>query len=246
MKKVEKENLRQNLQKLEYSETRNLACYLISLFYKSGCIYFCSRPKINRLLTIYKLASISFNEDCFKYGFNIDSTYIFVGSYIYMIERDVYYNCNYDENGKLVYLSNDNKDFYNGNFTHNSTIPNWYHMDEYDINSSQKRLLEIIFRKFASYSVGDLGMMIDELHHNIPFERKNDEFGFAFNYLDKEKLKQFLNSESNNELYKNNEVFNFAKIIVNEYIPDNIFDYDNECIANKVLKLVNKEEKVKK
>ena len=238
MKNDEKEEIKQTIEQCEYKETRNLACYLISLFYKSNCIYFCSRPKINRLLTIYKLASINFDKDCFKYSINIDAPYICIANFIYLIDRDVYLNIELDNKFKLIHLSQDNKEFYNGDFTADNAIPNWYHFDESEINSNQKRLLEILFRKFASYSVGDLAKMIDELHHNIPFERKSDEFGFAFNYLDKEKLKQFLNSESNNDLYKNNEVFNFVKVIVNEYIPDNIFDYDNQGIANKVLKII--------
>ena len=246
MKNAEKEKIKQMLERQEYSETRNLACYLISLFYKSNCIYFCSRPKINRLLTIYKLASVDVDENCFKYSINIDAPYIFVANFVYLIDRDVYLNIKLDDKFKLIHLSQDNKEFYTGDFTSDQTIPNWYHINENEINSNKKRLLEIIFRKFASYSVGDLAKMIDELHHNIPFERKKDEFEFAFNYLNKEKLKQFLNSDSNNELYKKNEVFKFVKIIVNEYIPDNIFDKENKGVANKVLKLINTEEQIKK
>ena len=134
----------------EIFETEKLACYLISLFYKSNCKYFCSRPKINRLLTIYKLSAIRFHSDCFHYYFNIDGPYIGIGGFIPLIDRDVYLNFK-TENGKIEFISNDNKKYFSDKFNEAVSIPQKYCVDKKEISKSKRDLLEIIFRKFASY-----------------------------------------------------------------------------------------------
>lgn len=40
-------------------------CYLISLYYKTGCKYPCTRSKINKLLIIFKLCFIKNNLKTF-------------------------------------------------------------------------------------------------------------------------------------------------------------------------------------
>jgi len=54
----------------------SVAYYLIYLYYKTGCKYYCYRGLINRLLTIYKLCGISYNMNFF------DDCFIIRGSYI--------------------------------------------------------------------------------------------------------------------------------------------------------------------
>lgn len=82
--------------------------------------------------------------------------------------------------------------------------------------------MEAIFRKFGSYPISDLAKMLNELHHNIPFEKKVDEFNFVYNYLDSDKFLEFLNSEHSNNLYKDNEIFNFIKRFNNMTFNKNI------------------------
>lgn len=218
----------------ENLEIEKLACYLISLFYKTNRKYFCSRPKINRLLTIYKLSSINFDPDCFHYYFKVDAPYMIIGGFVYLIDRDVYFNFG-TVNNRIQLMSEDNKEFFDGKFNEIDSITNPYRVNENDINDMKKNLLEIIFRKFASYSVGDLGKMINELHHSIPFEKRVDETNYVYNHLESNKFIEFLNSKYNNELYQNNEVFKFIKIIVNEFKIDVM---NNNIVVNHVLKLV--------
>ena len=216
-------------------EINELACYLVSLFYKTNCKYFCTRPKIKRLLTIYKLSSINFDPDCFHYIFFVDDQQMTITSYISsIVERDVYFNIG-TVNGKLQIMSEDNREFFDENFSETISVPNKYIVNENEIDKIKRDLLEIIFRKFGSYSSRELNDMLDEFSHEIPFEQKVDETNFTYDYLDPNKFMKFLNSEYNSSLFQNNEVFNFIKIIVNEFKLDN---FDNDKIYNHVLKLV--------
>ena len=80
-------------------------------------------------------------------------------------------------------------------------------------------------------------LVINELHHKIPFEKRVDETNYTYIFLDYNKFMNFLNSKDNDILYQNNEVFNFIKIIVNEFYPD---IFNNNIITNHVLKLIKK------
>lgn len=219
----------------EQHEVDKLACYLVSLFYKTDRKYFCNRLKIKKLLTIYKLSAINFDSDCFHYIFYVDDQQVSLSGYVScIVDRDVYFNIG-TVNGKTQIKSEDNKEFFDGNFNETVSVPNKYIVNENEIDKIKRDLLETIFRKFGSYSFRDLDDMLNEFSHEIPFERRVDETDFVYDYLDSNKFMQFLNSEHNNNLYQNNELFNFIKIIVNEFKSN---DFDNDKTLNHVLKLV--------
>lgn len=221
--------------KMRRREIEELACYLVSMFYKTDRKYFCTRPKIKRLLTIYKLSAINFDSDCFHYIFYADDQQVTLSSSVSaFVDRDVYFNLG-TVNGKTEIISEDNKEFFDGNFNETVSILNKYIVNENEIDKIKRDLLEAIFRKFGSYSSRDLNNMLNEFSHEISFEKRVDENAYIYFYLDPNKFMQFLNSEHNNNLYQNNELFNFIKIIVNEFKSN---DFDNDKTLNHVLKLV--------
>lgn len=88
----------------DYCRNKELTYYLISLFYKSGCRYYCSLPKINRLLTIYKLCSINFDPNCFLHSFSSDASFWQMTSDL-LLPNDFYFQINDDADNKEYYTS---------------------------------------------------------------------------------------------------------------------------------------------
>jgi len=180
---------RQQLELEELKQTKKMAFYLISLFYKSGERYFCSRPKINRLLTIYKFCSVRHDPNCFHFSFVPGGSGLMgIKGLSSFVERDVYLN---------FYMYDDDKQEFTDTFDETVEIPGRYVNDflirDYEISDKVKELLEIIFRKFGSYPISDLAQMIDQMKNNIPFRKKVDEVNFIYYSLDADEFLEFLN-----------------------------------------------------
>lgn len=189
---------------VEHNKTKKLACYLISLFYKSGFRYNCSRSKINALLIIYKFCSVQFDSDCFSSGFKTSGPYMIISDLANFLGRDIY---------RLFTENADNKEEYTGTFNARITIPDIYRCDESLISEQSKMLLEIIFRRYGSYSKKDLALLINEIHPHIPFREKYHDYRgvSSCNNLGASDLLEFLNSEENNIKFRDNEIFAFIK-----------------------------------
>ena len=189
---------------VEHNKLKPLACYLISLFYKSGCKYYCGRTKINRLLTIYKFCSVQFDPDCFGPFFRTDGPYMIINDLNAWVDRDVYF---------LTGDDIDCKEEYTGDFNEQVSIPSRYQFDENLIIKQSKMLLEIIFRKFGSYSTNDLGPLINEMHPHIPFSMKQYKYKEMClrNSLDVSEFLNFLTSDESDARFQDNEIFKFIK-----------------------------------
>lgn len=173
--------------------------YLISLYYKTDCQYSCTRPKINRLLTIYVLCNVKKTPITHKI-FCITSDYIGLKVLPRVIPiSSIYQRLEYKDNQKEILLPLKEK----------VEIPPYYQrmIDEItSLDDSDKELLEQIFRKFGSYDIISLAPNIDKLKNIIPFEI---DWNYGAN-LDTNTFINFLKENKNK--YLDNDVLNFIKI----------------------------------
>ena len=189
--------------------------YLVSLFYKTGCKYYCSRNKINRLLTIYMFCVIKYNTNCFKQDFFIgDESYAFGFPVVYnILDRDIYLPfCVKEDNKEIREVLDESvqiPDIYNHfyDFLYKTDF------EKREISNESKELLEIIFRKFGNYSISNLANMLNEIKNNIPIIVSYDGYEIDF-----ENYKYFLSSNINNKIFKFIKNFKNNKIITNNKV----------------------------
>lgn len=187
------------MEETNYTETelQDMAAYLISLYYKTDCKYNCSRPKINRLLTIYLLCNIN-KKPITKNIFCITNSYIGLsGMFTYVPVLEPYTKFEYKDD-RLEIIED---------FNDQAPIPPLYKrlIDVIELSKAQKKLLEKIFRKFASYDINSLAEKVNEFKRIIPFKTHEDYRAS----LRGEDLLYFLQQNKNN--YLENEILTFIK-----------------------------------
>ena len=206
-------------------ELEAMASYLVSLFYKSKKNYSCTRSKIGKLLVLNTLCNIDNQNLLNTLYISDESIYTYEPSLLEFIYRDVY----------IKYPFCDDKKPFTELFDESVVIPNMFQirLDRYELDDNSKRILEDIFRNFASYPLGDLNKMIKEIiplivgSTNTKVEDKNHI---------KENYKFFKNNRIN-ELYKDNKIYSFLKYHILEN-PKN--KYDLEDITNYIIHLYDK------
>lgn len=200
----------------------NLVSYLISLFYKTDCKYYCYRTKINRLLVIYKLCTIKYNNNVLdSHFFIIDKGMGFYNLAAY-VDRDEYLK-------KCV--AEDNKPI-NDEFKYSFYTPIYRYDFNYEISEQSKLLLEMIFRKFGNYNRVDLENQLQQIKEIMP--KIKVVYGNPVYRVNKDSFISFINNLDNN-LYKDNEVLKFIKNFDNTNV--NIFydeNLENEEVTNKI------------
>ena len=185
-----------------------LASYLVSLFYKSKKNYSCTRPKIFKLLALNSLCNINHPELLNTLYVDDEIITTKVPSLVTFINRDVY----------IKYPFCDDKKKFLDQFDEDVKIPNMFNnrLNRCELDVNSKKILEDIFRNFASYPIGDLNKMINEILPLIKeiVKTKSDYF---YNHYKKEKYELIFSYYNTNEKYKDNEVFLFLKThILNE------------------------------
>lgn len=196
-----------------------LTYYLVSLFYKTDCKYWCSRTKINRLLTIYKFCTIKYKSDVLKGEYVISNPKNKIGIWFPKlngyIDRDVYlkYNIMEDNCEKII-----------EQFNENAEIPKIFEVEK-EISVISKILLEKIFREFGNYPLNVLAPMVDEVILKMPIKEIEGK-----TEIDTNNFENFLNTNTNNE------VFNFIK----EYRKDMPLTKKEKVKVKKIVKQVKK------
>lgn len=200
-----------------------IVSYLISLFYRTNCKFECSRRKINRLLTIYKLCCDKNGYDCFEDKFYIGEPYSYVLG-INFIPREVYcryFYDEYDENSlffECILKEDDVSCIENMPFMYKQFIKG------IKISEESKKLLEDVFKKFGGFKFQKMANDIDEIMENIPTIKMLD----IMEHIDKDKINDFFEDKNNNQIYKNNIVFQFVK----NYNIDKNMDFKDEKYFN--------------
>lgn len=164
--------------------------YLIQLFYKSGCKYSCPLRKIEYLLSIYKLYCMKENEKCFAGDYVIDNNCIRFLNLYYFFYTDLYAGNTIEEDSKPI----------KEEFDETKIVPPIY-VNKTDIGDESKELLKAIFLRFANYPLKSLNAMITNICTNIVTQ----------NCLDKDNLDAIFSNPRYEQLYFDNEVFQFIK-----------------------------------
>ena len=212
--------------------------YLISLYYRTDLKYCFYPAKINRLLTIYKLCSLKYNNKALKEGLIILSDGRMGAHHsIYsafdnrfcpptVLEEDsneiteeikdyesdkIYISRNYIAISQEV----------SRRFCYNFDI-----QKELEISEESRNLLELIFRKFGNYSTQELGPIIDEIVSKLPIEKIKEHKYFEQN----EVFNVFI--DNNKRYLKDNIVFNFVKNFDRHNI-DKFCNNIEDCIEPK-------------
>lgn len=183
-------------------EIKDMAYYLILLFYKTNRKYGCYRAKINRLLTIFVLCNLKNKPNLKDSKFYITEHFMGLREINEIIkERDIYINFN----------NNDSKEPIIEEFIEPKDIPIRYKeiIDNIELNDETKNILEIIFRQFGSYSINDLAPLIDSFKSFLTENYSDEPIS-----IDVDKFYTFINLNEIKEKYKDNEIFNF---ILNYY-----------------------------
>lgn len=188
--------------------TVGVANYLVSLYERTKNKYKYYPTKINRLLTIYKLCSLKYNDECLDdYDFIIrdDGTMgILNGMYspfynIYSLIPE-----SYTEIDEELEIFQPHKNFLHQEIKKVHELFNINYEKQLCISEDSKKLLELIFRKFGNYPYSDLAIQINEIVNNIPIRKKYEENDI--------KLEDFTNFMYNNEnVLKYNIIFEFIK-----------------------------------
>lgn len=202
--------------KLEYltkDSIEGVVNYLISLYYRTDLKYRFYPSKINRLLTIYKLCSLKYNNETLEELIIDSNGRMGAISSIYSAFDNRYALLEEDGNE----ITEEIKDFENDKIyisrsyiAISQEVAGWFNSD-YDIhrklNISQESrdLLELIFRKFGNYSTQELGPIIDEIVSKLPIEKVKE-----YKYYEQfEVFNIFI--DDNKKYLKHNVVFNFVK-----------------------------------
>lgn len=207
----------------------NLVSYLISLFYKTDCKYYCYRTKINRLLVIYKLCTLKYNKDVLTNNFFITDQGMCFSGLVSYIDKDEYLKDCVMEDNKPI----------NDEFKDSFYTPVYRYNFNCEISEQSKILLEMIFRKFGNYNRVDLENQLQQIQKIMPKTKVIDVNPVY--HLKKEHFVRFIyNLDS--DLYKDNEVLKFIKnfdntninmfydeTLENEEITKKINDYIKEC-----------------
>ena len=214
-----------------------LASYLVSLFYKSKKNYSCTRQKIFKLLALNSLCNINHPE--LLNTLYVDDEIITTKdpSLVLFINRDVY----------IRYPFCDDKKKFLDQFDEDVKIPNMFNnrLNRCELDVNSKKILEDIFRNFASYPIGDLIKMINEILPLIKeiVKTKNyilKESNYLYNHYKKEKYELIFSYYNTNEKYKDNEVFLFLKKNILNQIGNKKDKYDLEDITNYIIHLYDK------
>lgn len=203
-----------NNDKLYNENIETVTDYLISLYYKTGCKYWCQRPQMNRLLTIYKLCTMKYNPDCFEYQFKITDDSI--GFYGYVLTNLMHF----DVYNAYPYIEPDGK-YIEDELDETVNIPKlvpklFTDIEITEISEPTKKLIEKIFRKFGNYEVAELAKNIDELIGKLV--ATNQYWG---SHLKQHFHADFLWDEECCKLFKDNEIFNFIKNFENIKLEKN-------------------------
>lgn len=216
-----------------YRDIIEPACYLVSLYYKTGCKYVCTRTKTSRLLTIYKFCKMKSNPELFNH--------YFVSSY-YMFIR--YLNIFFCMDEYVVWEREgiDNQLEIEDEFTEPKNMPSYYHkiLQEANLNLQSLNLLETIFRKFGNYSINDLAAKLNPLQELLPFKNFLDSHEYGLVYMKQEDFFKFLKEmeasplytgNPNSSIYIGNEILKFI-VDYNKEVDNNI-EYGNSKVLKK-------------
>ena len=171
-------------------DIKTVSYYLVSLYYKTGCKYHCYRTKLNRLLTIYKLCATRYNNDCLDSSFVLNETWIGFPELAALFFREVYMKLPWEasiEDNKEIQDKFDDKVEFNKEYKDSEKVLSLY----------TKQLIEIIFRKFGNYTIGDLAHLIDEIKQKIPVTKIDNGYK-----IDTKNYEDFLNINLDNEIFK--------------------------------------------
>lgn len=195
------------------------AIYLISLYYKTGCKYSCTRSKINKLLIIFKLCFIKNNLKTFDNKLIIYENFSYFEDLSIIMEKDVY--CtekSIEENSKIIDKLNEMVE-----------IPPMY-KTYIKLAEEEKKLLEIIFREFGNFNINYLSDKIEPIVRNISAIYKNNFI------LDEDRVFDFFNNYYHE--YQNNEIFKFIEnIIIKKSNYKN--EKNNKIFCDLVIKISN-------
>lgn len=200
-------NLLEDVKYLTDDNEEGVTNYLVSLYERTENKYKYYPTKLNRLLTIYKLCTLKYNDWCLRNGFIINEdrtmgmprwTYSAFYNDYSLIEED---KCEITDNLEIFdeqkcFLHPDYKTIYNM-FAFNKDYE-----DYIKISDDSKELLELIFRKFGNYSSRDLAPLINDIVSKIPIKKRYNK-----NYIDFEDFKNFL--LENKKTLKDNAIFEF-------------------------------------
>lgn len=204
--------------------TIGVANYFISLYERTKTRYHYYPTKINRLLTIYKLCTLKYNENCLfdsYFVINEDGTMGMKGRcysssyYFRVVDVEENYNEITDDlqssNENKNYLTNDTKliyDMFHKEYLNDDVLLEDYkktYEEQLCISEESKELIELIFRKFGNYPYSKLAKQINQIVNNIPIEKNL----FKICIMEKRDFDYFMNK--NKLLLNHNTIFKFIK-----------------------------------
>lgn len=192
------------MDKKEKLNVRVLACYLISLFYKTGCKYSCNRSKINKLLTIYMFCNVNNVQVNSNEKFYITNSWFGFLDSLSGIRTEEY---SVDVDGYPRYAEPKMADIYVSL------------LKDYEMPEDSKKLLDKIFENFGKYSNSELAEMLNGIKENIPYKTEHPDDSVVFDLDEVVDYFKCYNDELKNE-YRNNEVVSF----INDYHKNNILN----------------------
>lgn len=188
--------------------TIGVANYLVSLYERTKNKYQYYPTKINRLLTIYKLCSLKYNDKCLNdlnFIITEDGT-MGILSYMHSPFYNIYSSIpeNYNEIDDELETFKQHKNFLHSEVKIIAESLGINYEKQLYISDDSKKLLELIFRKFGNYPFDELATQINQIVNNILIRKSYDR-----NYI---KLEDFINfMNKNNKVLKNNIIFQFIK-----------------------------------
>jgi len=188
--------------------TIGVANYLVSLYKRTKNTYQYYPTKINRLLTIYKLCSLKYNDKCLN---DLDFIITEDGTMgILSCMHSPFYNFyssipeNYNEIDDEIETFEQHKNFLHSEVKIIAESLGINYEKQLYISDDSKKILELIFRKFGNYPFDELVAQINQIVNNILIRKSYDR-----NYI---KLEDFINfMNKNNKVLKNNIIFEFIK-----------------------------------
>lgn len=222
--------------KIDY-ELEALTSYLVSLFYKSKKKYSCTRQKIGKLLALNTLCNIYNSKILDTLYIDDESIYTSFPGMLDFIYRDIY----------IKYPVSDDKKEFIEPFDESIKIPDMFktRIDRYKLDDDSKKMLEDIFRKFASYPTSDLNKMINEILPIIKQIKRiknyiQKESDYFYNHYNKQKYELIFRNSKINEQCSNNKIFLFLKENILNQIENKKEKYDLEDITNYIIHLYDK------